>query len=696
MNSTRLGPPRGNLLAPDAAPRTDSAPSSTVAASPDDAPLRSPGASAQSSGYAQPSRGWRDDSLAVRARIINPFVLDESSGAPHSDQAQSRSLSPDAAPSSPELNATDLNRILLDNLERNPELSWAEQRASHLDKLVAIVLDGEAQVSATDEARQRIVSFVNRDDVANERLEVLAEQIDATARPRELDSLAGKLRALRQVLQPGQTALAAIQLQQRLEARRAELDTAGAGAGAPLQRQTIRRDPLQPFAELMDNPASKVKVGDLPVAAALVRKYGEEIAEASYLIPENPSAPVFRLGKTVDNGGFSKIRDFVDEDGNYGKMRVLHMHAQRQDRPKIGVHVTPPRSFLRERKASSKAGSPVAFDQAFSVVSGRREPVLKLYVPLPALGIESRFFGDGVDSFADRHPPRKVAAALRAYLASINNSLLALHRDDAQGEGMVHSDIKPGNVLISAQGEVNLIDFGLAKPTRSLQRGGLDGTHGFFAPEYLAHSIPGASPTLYPLSDKLDVWSLAATTLLTFFGRQAEILPQHELVQQADAEISQYLYYGVLQEYWTRDQHDQLRPAHLNKEWASVRPADMDPDAEFALAYAFGDLLDNLRLKFEATDPDLSTWFFQRVYRFDANERYSSAELARALDELPPLHGSAAADSEVARQLFVDAFPRAQAHFEARRTRKFGPSGGPSKEQLAALPAQLPNADVAA
>ena len=689
MNSTRLGPPRTDLLPPDAAPRTNSAPSSAAAPSPDHAPLRSSGAAAQSSGYAGPDSRWSEDGLLVRAAHINAFEFDEPSGSPHGEQVLHPSPSSGAGSSGSAFNFTELNVALLSRLDRIPQIRLAAHRASELDHMVAIALHDEMQVSATAEARQRIVSFANRDAVATERLVLLVDQINAAESTHDLDAIAATLRALRRVLQPGQAVLQAVQTQHHLDARRAELDM----AGAPLQRQGARTDRMKDFAELMDNPASKVKVRDLPIAAALKEKHGEEIAEASYLIPKDPSAPVFRLGKTVDNGGFSKIRDFVDENGNYGKMRVLHMHEQLSAQPKIVVQTTPPHSFLSERRASSKAGSPVAFDKAFSVVSDHPKPVLKLYVPLPALGIESGFFDGGDESLTERHPPRKVASAMRTYLASINDRLLALHSNDAQGEGMVHSDIKPANVLISAQGQVNLIDFGLARPTRTLPNGGLAGTHGFFAPEYLALRSKQASPTFYPLSDKLDIWSLAATTLLTFFGQQSAGLPLHDPSRQAGTNDN--LYYGVLQEIWTRDRYGQEQPFNLMEEYGRLRPPKSDCAPELAFVDDFYTKLDTLRQKFEDTDPDLSRLFFQHVYRFDANERYSSAELAEALIQLPFLHGSADRDREVGRQLFVDAFPPAHALFEASRTYKFGPSGGPSKKQLAALPTQ-PNADVAA
>jgi len=87
----------------------------------------------------------------------------------------------------------------------------------------------------------------------------------------------------------------------------------------------------------------------------------------------------------------------------------------------------------------------------------------------------------------------------------VADGLSALHR-----EGLVHGDIKPGNIVLDRDGNAKLVDFGLAGMTRRDSSGALVGTPNYIAPELLR----GAEDT-----HRSDLYSLGATLYHLLSGR---------------------------------------------------------------------------------------------------------------------------------------------------------------------------------
>ncbi len=70
--------------------------------------------------------------------------------------------------------------------------------------------------------------------------------------------------------------------------------------------------------------------------------------------------------------------------------------------------------------------------------------------------------------------------------------------DYAHRHGVVHRDVKPGNLLRSREGEVKLADFGIAKATEQssiTQVGSVLGTAAYLAPEQARGEEAGPAPT---------------------------------------------------------------------------------------------------------------------------------------------------------------------------------------------------------
>jgi serine/threonine protein kinase len=152
---------------------------------------------------------------------------------------------------------------------------------------------------------------------------------------------------------------------------------------------------------------------------------------------------------------------------------------------------------LREARAAARLSHPNVVTVYDVVVSDTAPWIVMEYVP-------SRSLYQAVDEDGPMAP----AAAARVGLAVLA-ALQAAH-----GVGVLHRDVKPGNVLMAGDGRVVLTDFGVATilGDPSVTRSGLVfGSPSYMAPERLQENAK-AGPSA-------DLWSLGATLYFAVEGR---------------------------------------------------------------------------------------------------------------------------------------------------------------------------------
>ena len=201
----------------------------------------------------------------------------------------------------------------------------------------------------------------------------------------------------------------------------------------------------------------------------------EQDAPAEELSNLGPYVIESRLGQ----GGMGVVYCATDQDlGRQVAIKVLHPHLLRHQNLK--------QRFRREARMHAKLMHP-------NIVT-----LLSLFEDNEHMALVMELVhGHNLKEYLRMNPK----LSLKDKLEIADSVLTGL--DASHQFGMVHRDLKPANVLVSNQGEVKLMDFGLAKPEKNeaendlTQSGATVGSFRYMAPEQILNKPIDARTDLY-------------------------------------------------------------------------------------------------------------------------------------------------------------------------------------------------------
>jgi len=190
-----------------------------------------------------------------------------------------------------------------------------------------------------------------------------------------------------------------------------------------------------------------------------------------------PHLGQYRLDNKIGEGGMGVVYQATDEKLHREvAVKVLHPHLLQNDNLK--------ERFRREARMHAKLMHPNVVT-LLSIFEDNEHMAL----------VMEMVHGKNLKEYLRAHPSLSLID-----LVKICDSILA-GLEAAHHLGMVHRDLKPANVLLSTDGAIKLMDFGLAKPKKGdddlTQSGATVGSFRYMAPEQILNQPVDARTDLY-------------------------------------------------------------------------------------------------------------------------------------------------------------------------------------------------------
>lgn len=194
----------------------------------------------------------------------------------------------------------------------------------------------------------------------------------------------------------------------------------------------------------------------------------------------------YELGVTLGRGGMAEV--FEGQD-----LRLNRRVAVKVLRPDLARDTSFQGRFRREAQAAASLNDPnivAVYDTGEDILEGEGEHSLVPYI---------------VMEYVDGHTLRELMSSGRRFLPErsleiMDGVLGAL--DYSHAHGIIHRDIKPGNVMLAKNGDVKVMDFGIARAVADAhatmtQANAVMGTAQYLSPEQARGEVVDARSDLY-------------------------------------------------------------------------------------------------------------------------------------------------------------------------------------------------------
>lgn len=222
-----------------------------------------------------------------------------------------------------------------------------------------------------------------------------------------------------------------------------------------------------------------------------------------------------------ERAGCPAIDGYIDVEELYrGGQGIVYAATQKSTRRRVAIKV------LREGMYAS-ASARYRFEREIELIAGLRHPnIVSVYDS--GVTVDGRLFyvmefveGKRLDHYLQSHGADSVSPSSKQHRLRLFSSICAAV-NYAHQKGVIHRDLKPGNILVDASGESRVLDFGLAKfadQAASVEQAGQMSITGQFM-----GSLPWASPEQVKgehgnIDVRTDVYSLGVIFYQMMTGR---------------------------------------------------------------------------------------------------------------------------------------------------------------------------------